>query len=361
LEGYAIVKHQAPLEKLDLPTPVPTGSQVLIAVTHAGVCHSDLHIIDGVYDLGSRGTQTFAQRGGVLPLIPGHEIVGTVVSWGPDVEGRGLEVGATRLVFPWIGCGTCARCRADEQNLCLAMKPIGLASHGGYASHLLVPNAKYLLDIDGIDPALAATYACSGVTVYGAVRKLLPLDKDETVVVIGAGGLGLSAVSVLRAIKHERILVIDSNPAKLEAARRHGASETLLAEDESAAISAAIAKICGGVVHSILDTVNAAATALIAFDALTKGGRMIQVGLYGGELRVPLPILTARAATVRGTHVGGLAELRELLDLARSGALPDIPITRRPMHEANDALQALRDGKVVGRTVLVADPHGHTH
>ena len=168
MEAYAIVQHGKPLEKLSRPTPVPVGREVLVAVTHSGICHSDLHVIEGRYDLGSRGELDLAKRGLKLPLIPGHEVVGNVVSWGVDADGEGLNAGDVKLVFPWVGCGDCSRCRADEQNLCLSMRPMGLADDGGYSTHVLVSDPKYLLNIDGLDPAVAATYACSGVTVYGA-------------------------------------------------------------------------------------------------------------------------------------------------------------------------------------------------
>lgn len=353
MEGYAIVRHGEPLEHITLPTPVPVGREVLVAVTHAGVCHSDLHLIEGGYDLGSRGMLDLAKRGLKLPMIPGHEIVGRVVSWGPDADASELKVGDVRLVFPWVGCGICARCRQDEQNLCLTTKPIGMATNGGYATHVLVPEAKFLLDIEGLDPALASTYACSGVTVYGAIRKVMPLVAEEMVVVIGSGGLGLNAVVILRALGHEHVCVVDNSAAKLEAARQQGAEKTVLATDDLAATTAAIVEACGGVVWSIIDTVNGSKTAHFAFDALSKGGKLIQVGLFGGELKLPLPLMPAKSATLRGSYVGSLVELREVIALAKSGALPAIPIACRPLSEANAALHDLHDGKVVGRIVLI--------
>ena len=352
MEAYAIVEHGKPLQKISRPTPVPTAREVLIAVTHSGICHSDLHLIEGSYDLGSRGSLNLAMRGLKLPLIPGHEIVGKVVSWGPDANGEGLNAGDVRLVFPWVGCGECSRCRADEQNLCLSMRPMGLAVDGGYGTHVLVSDPKYLLDIDGLDPAVAATYACSGVTVFGAIRKLMPLDPDDTVVVIGAGGLGLNAISLLRALKHERICAVDTGQAKLDAALAQGASQTVLAGDCAATV-ANINQACGGRVFSIIDTVNASATAEFAFDALSKGGKLIQVGLFGGELRLPLPLMPAKAATLQGSYVGGLGELREVVALAKRGLMPDIPVTPCDLDEVNEALGELRDGNVIGRMVLV--------
>lgn len=353
MEAYAIVQHGKPLEKLSRPTPVPTGREVLVAVTHSGICHSDLHVIEGSYDLGSRGLLDLAKRGLKLPLIPGHEVVGKIVSWGPDAQGDGLNAGDVKLVFPWVGCGECPRCRADEQNLCLSTRPMGLAVDGGYGTHVIVSDPKYLLDIGDLDPAVAATYACSGVTVFGAIKKLMPLDPEDTIVVIGAGGLGLNAISLLRALGHEAICAVDTGQAKLDAALAQGASLVILADGDTASTVAKIGEACGGRVLSIIDTVNASATAEFAFDALSKGGKLIQVGLFGGELKLPLALMPAKAATLQGSYVGGLGELREVLALAKRGLMPDIPVTPCALDDVNAALADLRDGKVIGRMVLV--------
>lgn len=353
MEAYAIVQHGRPLEKLTRPTPVPTGREVLVAVTHSGICHSDLHVIEGSYDLGSRGLLDLAKRGLKLPLIPGHEVVGKIVSWGPDAQDDGLNVGDVKLVFPWVGCGECPRCRADEQNLCLSTRPMGLAVDGGYGTHVIVSDPKYLLDIGDLDPAVAATYACSGVTVFGAIKKLMPLDPEDTIVVIGAGGLGLNAISLLRALGHEAICAVDVGQAKLDAALAQGASLVVLADGDSASTAMKIGEACGGKVLSIIDTVNASATAEFAFDALSKGGKLIQVGLFGGELKLPLALMPAKAATLQGSYVGGLGELREVLALAKRGLMPDIPVTACALDDVNEALADLRDGKVIGRMVLV--------
>lgn len=359
MKAYAIVEHGRPLDRLDRPTPVPTGREVLIAVTHSGVCHSDLHLIEGRYDLGSRGELDLAARGLKLPLVPGHEIVGKVAGWGADANDAGLSVGDVKLVFPWVGCGDCARCRADESNLCLATRPMGMVTDGGYASHVVVSDPKFLLDIQGLDPAVAATYACSGVTVFGAIRKLMPLDPLETVVIVGAGGLGLNAISLLRALGHETICAVDSAQVKLDAAIAQGASSVVLSDGDAASTTAKISAACNGRVFSIIDTVNASTTATFAFDALSKGGKLIQVGLFGGELRLPLPLMPAKSATLQGSYVGGLAELRDVVDLAKRGLMPAIPVTQCPLHEVNDALAQLRDGRVIGRMVLVMDAEQH--
>jgi len=351
MRAWAVVETGQPLQDIEFPTPVPVGKQVLLEVTHAGVCHSDLHIWEGHYDLGSRGSMDLKDRGLKLPVAMGHEIVGKVLSWGPEAEGAGLVKGQTRLVFPWVGCGVCARCMAEEDNLCLQGRALGVFQNGGYASHVLVPEPRHLLDITGLDPALASTYACSGVTVYSAINKVMPMPPDEPIVLVGAGGLGLQAIAVLRALGHRRICTVDVSEQKLAGARAEGATDTVLAEGDATA--GKIIAACGGPVMAIIDLVNGTATARAAFDALQKGGRLVMVGLFGGGLDVPLPLMPLKALTLQGSYVGDPKELRALVALAKGGKLPAIPISAEPMDHANSALQRLKAGTVNGRIVLV--------
>ncbi|MEY4859692.1 MAG: alcohol dehydrogenase, partial [Pseudomonadota bacterium] len=195
MRAWAVVEAGKPLQEINIPTPEPMGQQVLLEITHAGVCHSDLHIWEGGYDLGSRGYLKLSDRGVKLPLAMGHEIVGRVVKWGPDANDAGLKVGDHMVVFPWVGCGTCDACRDDEDNMCLAPKSLGVYQHGGYATHVLAPEPRHLVPVGNLDPALAATYACSGITVFSAINKVMPMPADEPIVVIGAGGLGLNAIA----------------------------------------------------------------------------------------------------------------------------------------------------------------------
>jgi alcohol dehydrogenase/propanol-preferring alcohol dehydrogenase len=353
MRAWAVVAPKQPLQEIELPTPEPTGSQVLLEVTHAGVCHSDLHIWEGEYDLGSRGVMKLSDRGVKLPLAMGHEIVGRVVKWGPDAEGHGLAVGQTRIVFPWVGCGTCARCRAEEDNMCLQGKALGVFQNGGYATHVVAPEPRHLVDPGDLDPALAATYACSGITVFSAIGKVMPMEPDVPIVLVGAGGLGLQAITVLKAMGHRRIVSVDVSAGKLAAAREAGASDTLEATGED--VAARLMALCGGPVEAIIDLVNGTQTARMCFDALTKGGRLIQVGLFGGELVLPLPLMAMRALTVRGSYVGSPKELRALVALAQGGRLAGIPITREPLRNADSALRRLHAGQVTGRIVLTAE------
>jgi alcohol dehydrogenase, propanol-preferring len=353
MRAWAVVECGKPLQELEWPTPEPQGAQVLLEVTHAGVCHSDLHIWEGEYDLGSRGKMRLTDRGVVLPLAMGHEIVGRVLKLGPDAVGQGVEIGQTRLVFPWVGCGKCPVCLRDEENMCtVAPRALGVYQNGGYATHVLATHWKHLVDIEGVDPSLAATYACSGVTVYSAIGKLQPLEPDEPVVVVGAGGLGLNAIAILKALGHRRICVVDVAEDKLAAARKQGATDTVLASGEDTAKR--IAQACGGPVAAVVDLVNGTQTARFAFDALRKGGKLVQVGLFGGELNVPLPMMPIRALTIQGSYVGNVKELRALIDIAKRGEIPGIPVENTPFRNADAVLNRLKAGQITGRVVLTA-------
>ena len=350
MRAWAVVENGAPLREIELPTPEPRGTEVLVEVTHCGVCHSDLHIWEGFYDLGGGQTMSLKDRGVVLPLALGHEIVGRVAKLGPDATG--VKVGDLRIVYPWVGCGVCDKCLAEEDNMCLTSRSLGVYQNGGYGTHVVAPHPRHLVDPGTLDPAVAATYACSGITVYSAIRKVMPLPPDEPVVLVGAGGLGLNAISVLRALGHARIVVVDVSDEKREAAMRAGASHTVDASREG--VTARIVETCGGQVAAVIDLVNGTATARFAFAALRKGGKLVQVGLFGGEMTLPLPLMAIRALTVQGSYVGSPVDLRELVKLAQGGKVAPLPVTEMPQREADAALMRLRDGKVTGRVVLVA-------
>ena len=352
MRAWAVVECGKPLQQIELPTPEPTGKQVLLEVTHAGVCHSDLHIWEGEYDLGSRGKMRLTDRGVVLPLAMGHEIVGKILKWGPEANSAGLKVGDPMVVFPWVGCGKCASCVAEDDNMCATPRSIGVFQHGGYATHVLAPEPRHLVPVGNVDPSLAATYACSGIPVFSAINKLLPMPPDQPIVLIGAGGLGLQAIAVLKALGHKRILSVDVTAEKLASATMAGATDTVLAAGEGTA--RAIIEAAGGPVGAIIDLVNGTATARFAFDALRKGGKLVQVGLFGGEMNIPLPMMPIRALTIQGSYVGNPKELRALMDIARAGKLPGIPVTNMKLNQADAALNRLKDGTVTGRIVLTA-------
>ena len=351
MRAYAVVENGQPLQEIELPTPVPTGTQVLLETTHCGVCHSDLHIWEGSYDLGGGKKMSLKDRGVVLPLAMGHEIVGRVVGMGPDA--KGVAIGDLRIVYPWVGCGKCAACEAEEDNMCLNGRALGVYQNGGYGTHVVAPHPRHLVDPGTLNPGVAATYACSGITVYSAIKKVMPIAPDEPIVLVGAGGLGLNAIAVLVALGHRNIISVDVSAEKLALATAEGATKTV--DASSGDVTAKIVEAAGGQVLAVIDLVNGTATARFAFDALRKGGKLVQVGLFGGELTVALPIMAIRALTVQGSYVGNPKELRELVTLAQAGTLKALPVTEVPQSEASDALMRLRDGKVSGRLILRAD------
>jgi alcohol dehydrogenase/propanol-preferring alcohol dehydrogenase len=351
MRAWAVVENGQPLREIELPTPEPSGTEVLLEVTHCGVCHSDLHIWEGFYDLGGGKKMSLKDRGVVLPLAMGHEIIGRVAKLGP--EATGVAVGDIRIVYPWVGCGVCDRCLAEEDNMCLTGRSLGVYQNGGYGTHVVAPHPRHLVDPGKLDLAVAATYACSGITVYSAIKKVMPLPPQEPIVVVGAGGLGMNAISVLKAMGHARIVVVDVSEEKRAAAMQAGATHTVDASHPG--VTQRIVEACGGQVAAVIDLVNGTATARFAFDALRKGGKLVQVGLFGGELMLPLPLMAIRELTVRGSYVGNPKELRELVQLAQDGKLAALPVATVPQSQANEALMRLRDGRVTGRLVLKAE------
>ncbi|HEY5410296.1 MAG TPA: alcohol dehydrogenase [Caulobacteraceae bacterium] len=350
MQAWTLVEAGEALRQIESPTPEPQGTQVLVAVSHCGVCHSDVHFWEGFLDLGAPEKTPISAIGLNPPLTLGHEIVGTVVALGPDAADKGARIGDRRIVFPWVGCGECERCLAEEDNLCAKGAAIGVRQSGGFGSHVLVPHPRHLVDPGDIDPAVAATYACSGLTVYSAIRKILPIAPDKPIVLIGAGGLGLSAIEILKALGHRNIISVDVSETKRQAALKAGASQVVDGSGEGAADR--IKAAAGGPVLGVVDLVNSSATVQVALACLARGGKTVQVGMFGGRLDMPLMTFPGQGITIHGNFVGNPEELREVVALAREGKLQPIPVETRPKSEATRTLQELRDGKITGRVVL---------
>ena len=340
--SYQVVEHGKPLQKVLSETPKPQGTEVLVRITRSGVCHSDLHIWDGYFDLGGGKRFYVKDRGCVPPFTLGHEPFGVVEKIGP--KAKGVKVGQKRIVYPWIGCGKCAVCRAEQDNYCVSgSRFLGVNRAGAYSTHVLVPHPKYLLDASGIDESFAATLACSAVTAYSAVNKLP--ENADSVAVLGCGGLGLIGISVLKAKGIKNIIACDIDDSKLAAAVKAGAKKTVNMRAPDAA------KALAGIAAAI-DFVGSPATAVPGIAALRKGGRYILCGLFGGEITQPLPPIAQRAIGIVGSYVGNLQELREVVALAKKRKIKPTPVETRPGRDANAALEDLKAGKVLGRIVL---------
>ena len=337
-----------PLQLNQQPTPTPTGTEVLLKMVAAGVCHSDLHLSDGYFDLGGGKLMSLQDRGMKLPVTLGHENVGDVVAAGPQAQG--VKTGTRMMAHPWIGCGTCAVCQRGEENLCRAMKSLGVFSNGGYADYIVVPHPRYLIDIGDLSPERVAPLACSGVTTYSALKKVASTLKTEPTVIIGAGGLGLMCIALHKAMGGHSAIVVDIDPAKREAAKQAGAA--LVIDGRAADAAQQIIAATNGGAWAAIDLVGSSATARLGIDSLIKGGKYVIVGLYGGDITLSLPPLPMRAITIQGSYVGSLPETRELIDLVRRTGLPPVPVETRPLTDVNAVMSELRAGKVIGRIVL---------
>lgn len=352
MKKMAIVEWGAALELVEAPTPAPQGREVLVKTQACGVCHSDVHVWEGYFDFGSKGRMRFADRGMKLPFVLGHEIVGTAVSKGP--EASDIEIGASYIVYPWIGCGKCEACARGDDLSCLQQRSLGLRCDGGYADHVIVHDAKYLVPYDGVAKELAATYACSGITAWSALKKTQPVNESDWLCLIGAGGVGGAALQQAIALMKAKVLVVDVDAAKREAALKAGASAVL--DGRAPDLVQQAMQITGGGAAAIVDFVGSGETFAAAIDIARRGGKVVLVGLYGGTATIPPLAIATKMLSVYGSFVGTLDDLREIVAYAQQGRLPPTPTYPRPLAEATAALQELKNGTPrPGRSVLVYD------
>lgn len=352
MKSYIISDYGSPLTLAHPDRPQPTGTEVLVKVRNCGICHTDLHVQDGYYDLGGGQKAHLADRGLLPPVTMGHEIYGELVAKGPEAPEDVGTVGRSYVVYPWVGCGACNMCLTGQDTLCAKPGAIGIARPGGYGEYCLVPHPRYLVDAEGIPPEQAAIYACSGLTAYSALKKCDLSDKSQPLLILGAGGVGLSALQIARAQGHTNVHVADIDPAKRELALGRGAVETLDSSDPDA-IAEFLTRTGG--MAAVIDFVGSEATSRTGLSLVRKAGTYIVVGLFGGLLSTPLPGMVQRSLTLRGSFVGTLAELRELIDLARSTDFAALPTEMVEPDAINSALDRLRKGGVSGRFVISHD------
>ncbi len=342
-----LVAAGQPLESATADIPAPGPREVIVAVDHCGVCHSDLHLQDGYFDLGDgRKLDISAQR--TLPLVLGHEIAGRVVAQGDSVAGE--LVGKSVAVYPWVGCGECRLCRRGDEQICDRPRVIGINVDGGFATHVAVPDARYILELDGVNAAHAGCLMCSGLTAYSAIRKAQRFLDAGPLMIVGLGGVGMMGLRFATAMGIDNVFAADISTRARDTALELGA--TAVFDPGDAEARKAIKSATGGGAGAVIDFVGSGQSLTFAQRIAAKGGGVIVVGLMGGSFGMPVPLLPFNALTIEGSYVGTLEDAREMLALVKSGAVADIPVTERPLSEANEALDALRSGTVVGRTVL---------
>jgi alcohol dehydrogenase, propanol-preferring len=341
MKAVQLVRWQAEPELREVDVPEPGAGEVLVKVGSAGLCHSDIEIMDWPVD-------TMPWQ---LPFTLGHETAGAVAALGPGASG--LAEGDPVLVYALWGCGSCRQCVAGAENVCSRRPPeragSGLGSDGGLAEYLLVPSPRLLVPIDGLDPALAAPLSDAGLTPYHALRQQLPLRPGSSVVVIGAGGLGHIAIQLLRALTPARVIGIDLRKSARELAVAAGAHAALDANgldaagvrDETGPDGAAL----------VLDFVAVDATLELAAGVVEIDGHVTIVGLGGGSFPTASKELPRQWSASRVSY-GTLPELREVVELARAGVF-EIEVERLSLDDAVDGYRRLRDSAVVGRAVVV--------
>jgi propanol-preferring alcohol dehydrogenase len=326
---------------VELDRPVPRGGEVLVRVTAAGLCHSDLHVID-------------ANPGYPAPFTLGHEVAGRVAALGPEAAGVAPD-DAVVVYGPW-GCGRCPRCLAGRDNYCdrraeLSWAGAGLGRDGGMAEYVLVPSARYLAAVGDLDPAQAAPLTDAGLTPYHAIRRCrAALGEGTTVVVIGIGGLGHLAVQLLRALTPSRVIAVDVRDEALALAARCGAHVRLHATPDA---DHHVRTAAGG--HGadvVLDFAGTDATLELAARSLRPDGDLVIVGSGGGHLTVRKPGALPPGARVSLPFWGTRDELTEVVSLARAGTLR-VEAETFPLSAAPEAIDRLRAGTLRGRAVLL--------
>ena len=317
----------------DVPLPEPTGTQVRVRIAGCGVCHTDLHIVDG--------TQARVD----LPRTLGHEVAGWVDAFGPDAGD--LPRGEAVVVHGGWGCGRCADCLAGAEQRCARSVAPGFQADGGYAEAMLVPHPRHLVRLGSLDPVRAAPLADAGITPYRAVRRAERwLTPGARVLVIGCGALGQFALQYLRLLPAAgaslTVAVRERSTARLERARELGADDLLAEGDPDPA---------AGTANVVLDFVGTDATLASAAAAVTSDGVVVLVGEAGGSLPFGFDRLAVEA-WLTTVAWGSLDDLRDVVSLAGDGRLT-WPIEAVPLDDASAAHARLRAGDVDGRLVLV--------
>jgi propanol-preferring alcohol dehydrogenase len=330
----------------EVPVPEIGDDEVLVEVAAAGLCHSDLHILDQ--------DESWPFFGNTI----GHEAAGRVVRTGAGVQG--LAIGDAVLVSVIWFCGRCRSCLEGRTNTCTVNgsrtqfpQTPGIGPDGGMAEYMKV-RAIHVDPIGDLDPVAAAPLADAGTTSMHAVNSALDrLRPDSTVVVIGIGGLGHTGLQILRSVTGARIVAVDTSEEKLAFAREHGAQETVLSDGDAAGKILALTH--GDGVDAVLDFVGAAPTVRLATEVVASGGALRLVGLGGGSFPFnadisgePLPWGVNVQRSFGGTHQDQL----EVIALAQQGKI-GVDVTTYALEDFQQAVDDLRAGKILGRAVLV--------
>jgi len=336
MRAAQLIEYGHPLEIREVATPEPGPGEVLVRVAGSGACHSDLHVMSGELPM--------------LPELPwtlGHENAGWVESLGPGVDG--IDIGTPVAVFGGWGCGRCRICLSGREQLCDVMRWSGIGRPGGYAEYLVVPAARHLVPLQGIDPAIASPLTDAGLTPYHAVRHALPrLHPGATAVVIGVGGLGHFGIQFIRELSSARIVAVDIDEAKRDLALELGATVAL---DPSSDDVAGVAHADGEGAMAVFDFVGSDATLAMSAACVGRQGVVLLVGLAGGVLPYSFMGMPGESV-VMGSTWGTRNELEDVIALAAADRL-SFHVEQHPLSDINDVFRRLEAGEIIGRAVLV--------
>jgi propanol-preferring alcohol dehydrogenase len=324
-----------PVVLSELPVPVPAAGEALIRVAGCGVCHSDLHLIDG--DWKDWGTP--------LPIVPGHEITGVVEKTGEGV--KNLSPG-DRVGIPWMqfACGMCPPCRSGAEMLCASQKSTGVTVNGGYAEYAKAPAAFIHKIPEELDLVDTAPFLCAGITVFAPLRRAGNLA-GKTVAVAGVGGLGHLAIGMAKAMG-AKVVAISRGQEKKALARTLGAVEFIDPEKEK------VGRRLSGMGGADLILLTAISTRLFeqCIPALGPNGTLVVLAAIAEKASlIPAGLITGQKR-ICGSVIGTRDDMDAMLEFAANHRIPSL-VERHPLNNVNDVLQRLREGKVRLRAVLV--------
>lgn len=322
------------VDLVDLPKPEPGEGELLVRVRAAGVCRTDLHLL---HDVAS---------GERAPLVPGHEIAGTVEKVGPGVAR--VRTGDAVVVHFELPCGRCRACVQKKTNLCQEGDALGFSLPGGYAEYVKVPEDNVLPAPANLEVEQAAILACSGATAYHTVVTLGGADERDLVVILGAGGVGLSAVQVARA-RGARVVAVDNREGARDAAKHLGAEVVTSPEDALAAI---LSKSKDRGADVVVDFVSTAETMELGIAALAPGGRLVEAAVGDEGVLVSPHLLMDKEIALLGAHSSTMADFARAVQLAEARLLVPVVARTGMLAEAAVILRELEEGKIVGRAAL---------
>jgi propanol-preferring alcohol dehydrogenase len=349
MRAVQLVEWGAEPELKEVAQPEPGDGEVLVRVTAAGLCHSDLHLMEW-----PEGTLPYK-----LPFTLGHENAGVVAGLGSGANG--FSEGDAVLVYGCWGCERCRHCVRGAMNLCENVEQRGgigggLGFDGGLADYMLVPSTRYLLPIGDLDPVQAAPLTDAALSPYRAIKaRLATLEPGTSAVVIGVGGLGHVAIRLLKALSPARVIaIVGSRPDGVEAALRLGADAAFPFDELDPADVRAEMGAAGAML--VLDFVGVDETMKLAADLLAVGGHATLLGIAGGTFPMAFGSVPLECSVSMNCW-GSLPELSEVVALARAGEL-EVDVEPVALDDAIAAYRRLRDGKVRGRAVVVPDLNG---